>query len=133
MIWVVIVIIIVIVVFKIGSKSGEMVSSSNNAGGMRIKYAKLIELILNGHAESRIVTETRTYIRAGVSNYDGTTMFHIQQSTGNTVLIDYEVSNNPAVPSFTLHFSFPDSMNQEEMYEQIAMGVQRKMQQLFGF
>lgn len=133
MIWVVIVIIIVIVVFKIGSKSGEMVSSSNNAGGMRIKYAKLIELILNGHAESRIVTETRTYIRAGVSNYGGTTMFHIQQSTGNTVLIDYEVSNNPAVPSFTLHFSFPDSMNQEEMYEQIAMGVQRKMQQLFGF
>lgn len=133
MIWVIIVIIIVIVAFKIGSKSGEMVSSSSNAGGMRVKYAKLLELILNGHAESRIVTETRTYIRAGVSNYGGTTMFHIQQSTGSTVLIDYEVSNNPAVPSFTLHFAFPDNMNQEEMYEQIAMGVQRKMQQLFGF
>lgn len=133
MIWVVIVIIIVIVVFKIGSKSGEIVSSSSNAGGMRVKYAKLIEMILDGHKDSKIVVETRTYIRAGVSNYGGTTMFHIQQNTGNTVLIDYEVSNNPAVPSFTLHFSFPDSMNQEEMYEQIAMGVQRKMQQLFGF
>lgn len=133
MIWVVIVIIIVIVVFKIGSKSGEMVSSSSNAGGMRVKYAKLIEMILEGHKDSKVVAETRTYIRAGVSNYGGTTMFHIQQNTGNTVLIDYEVSNNPAVPSFTLHFSFPDSMNQEEMYEQIAMGVQRKMQQLFGF
>lgn len=133
MIWVIIVIIVVIVAFKIGGKSGEMVSSSSNAGGMRVKYAKLIEMILDGHKDSKIVVETRTYIRAGVSNYGGTTMFHIQQNTGNTVLIDYEVSNNPAVPSFTLHFSFPDSMNQEEMYEQIAMGVQRKMQQLFGF
>lgn len=133
MIWVIIVIIVVIVAFKIGGKSGEMVSSSSNAGGMRVKYAKLIEMILEGHKDSKVVAETRTYIRAGVSNYGGTTMFHIQQNTGNTVLIDYEVSNNPAVPSFTLHFSFPDSMNQEEMYEQIAMGVQRKMQQLFGF
>lgn len=107
MIWVIIVIVVIIVAFRIGSKSGEMVSSSTNAGGMRVKYAKLLELILNGHAESRIVTETRTYIRAGVSNYGGTTMFHIQQSIGSTVLIDYEVSNNPAVPSFTLHFRFP--------------------------
>ena len=133
MIWVILVIVVVFVAFKIGSKSGGMVSSSSNAGGMRVKYAKLLELILNGHAESRIVTETRTYIRVGVSNYGGTTMFHIQQSTGSIVLIDYEVSNNPAVPSFTLHFSFPDNMNQEEMYEQIAMGVQKKMQQLFGY
>ena len=59
-------------------------------------------------------------------------MFHIQQSTGGIVLIDYEVSNNPAVPSFTLHFSFRDDMDQEQMYTQICMGVQEKMQQLFS-
>lgn len=132
MIWVIIVIVVIIVAFRIGSKSGEMVSSSTNAGGMRIKYAKLIDCILEGHPESKILVETRTYIRVGVSNYGGTTLFHIQQGSGNTVLIDYEVSHNPAVPNFTLHFSFPDNMNQEEMCEQIGIGIQKKMQHLFG-
>lgn len=89
MIWVIIVIVVVVLAFKLGNKTGEIVSSSSNAGGMRTKYAKLLEYILNGHPESKIVVETRTYIRAGVSNYGGTTMFHIQQSTGGVVLIDY--------------------------------------------
>lgn len=132
MIWVIIVIVIVIITFKLGNQTGKMVSSASGAGGMRTKYGKLLENILNGHPESKIVVETRTYIRAGVSNYGGTTMFHIQQNTGGIVLIDYEVSNNPAVPSFTLHFSFRDDMDQEQMYNQICMGIQNKMQQLFG-
>ncbi len=132
MIWVVVVIVVVIIAFKIGSNTGEMVSSSANAGGMRNKYAKLLEHILDGHPESKIVVETRTYIRAGVSNYGGTTMFHIQQNAGGTVLIDYEISHNPAVPNFTLHFSFPDTMNQDEMYDRICQRIQSKMIQLFG-
>lgn len=132
MIWAILVFVVVVIAFKLGNKTGEMVSSSSNAGGMRTKYAKLLGYILNGHPESKIVVETRTYIRAGVSNYGGTTMFHIQQSTGGVVLIDYDVSHNPAVPSFTLHFSFRDDMDQELMYEKICMGVQEKMQQIFG-
>ncbi len=133
MIWVILVIIAIVIAFRIGSKSGEMISSSINAGGMRVKYAKLLEHILNGHPESKIVVETRTYLRAGVSNYGGTTMFHIQQNVGGTVLIDYEVSNNPAVPSFTLHYSFPDTMDQDEMYDRICQGIKNKMAQLFNY
>lgn len=133
MIWVILVIIAIVIAYRIGSKSGEMISSSINAGGMRVKYAKLLEHILNGHPESKIVVETRTYLRAGVSNYGGTTMFHIQQNVGGTVLIDYEVSNNPAVPSFTLHYSFPDTMDQDEMYDRICQGIKNKMAQLFNY
>lgn len=132
MIWVIIIIVVVIIAFKIGSNSGQMILSPAKSGGMRVKYAKLLECILNGHKDCSIIIETRTYIRAGVSNYGGTTMFHIQQSSGNIVLIDYEVSHNPVVPKFTLHFSFRDDMDQEQMYEQICLGVQKKMQQLFG-
>lgn len=54
-------------------------------------------------------------------------MFHIQQCPNNTVMIDYDVSNNPVVPDFSLRFTFPDTMNQDEMMEQIGLGVQRKM------
>ncbi len=47
-------------------------------------------------------------------------------------MIDYEVSNNPAINSFTLHFSFPDTMNQDEMMMRISESVQNKMAQMFN-
>jgi len=54
-------------------------------------------------------------------------MFHIQQCPNNTVMIDYDVSNNPVIPDFSLRFTFPDNMDQNEMVEQISMGIQNKM------
>ena len=124
--WVILILVVVIIAFKIGSKSGKTISTVSNAGGMHIKYAKLSECILGGHPECKIIGETRTYIRIGVSNYGGTTMFHLQQSTDNVLLIDYDVSNNPVFPSFTLHFAFPDNMDQSEMYDRICTRVQEK-------
>ena len=46
MIWIIIVAIIVFIAFKIGSTSGQVVGSVNNSGGMRVKYARLLENIL---------------------------------------------------------------------------------------
>ena len=133
MIWVIIIVIAVVVViaFKLGSTSGQVIGSVNNSGGMRVKYAKLLNNILSGHKDSKIFAETRTYIKAGVSNYGGTTFFHIQQSTGNKVIIQYEVKNNPVVPSFQLTWTFPDDMDQDEMRNVIVLDIQRKMMQRF--
>lgn len=130
MIWIIIIIIAVIIAYNLGSKSGETIGSVNNSGGMRIKYAELLQYILGGHRESKVFVETRTYIRAGVSNYGGTTLFHIQQCPGNKVMIDYEVKNNPVIRSFTLRFTFDDDMDQSEMYQQINLGIQRKMMEI---
>ena len=133
MIWVIIIVIAVVVViaFNLGSTSGQVIGSVNNSGGMRVKYAKLLNNILSGHKDSKIFVETRTYIKAGVSNYGGTTFFHIQQSTGNKVIIQYEIKDNPAVPSFQMTWTFPDDMDQDEMRNVIAMDIQRKMMQRF--
>lgn len=109
----------------------EMITSSRESGGMRNKYAKLLDHILSGHENAQIYVETRTYIRAGAVSYGGSLMFHIQQNVGHSVLIDYEVSKNPAIPNFTLHFAFPDDMDQDEMWERIGSGVKAKMEQLF--
>jgi hypothetical protein len=126
--WIVLIIIIgVIVIYSLGKKSGETIGSVNSNGGMRLKYATLLKNIMAGHKDCKIIGETRTYIRAGVSNYGGTTMFHIQQCPNNTVMIDYDVSNNPVIPDFSLRFTFPDNMDQNEMIEQISMGIQNKM------
>lgn len=132
MIWVIIVTVIVFIAFKIGSTSGQVVGSVNNSGGMRVKYARLLENILSGHKDSKVFVETRTYLRAGVSNYGGTTLFHIQQSTGNKVIIQYEVKDNPAVPAFQLEWVFPDDMDQDEMMVVISNDIQKKMVSYFG-
>ena len=132
MIWVIIVAVIVFIAFKIGSTSGQVVGSVNNCGGMRVKYARLLENILGGHKDSKVFVETRTYLRAGVSNYGGTTLFHIQQSTGNKVIIQYEVKDNPAVPAFQLEWVFPDDMDQNEMMVVISNDIQKKMVSYFG-
>ena len=132
MIWVIIVAVIVFIAFKIGSTSGQVVGSVNNCGGMRVKYARLLENILSGHKDSKVFVETRTYLRAGVSNYGGTTLFHIQQSTGNKVIIQYEVKDNPAVPAFQLEWFFPDDMDQDEMMVVISNDIQKKMVSYFG-
>lgn len=132
MIWGIIVTVIVFIAFKIGSTSGQVVGSVNNSGGMRVKYARLLENILSGHKDSKVFVETRTYLRAGVSNYGGTTLFHIQQSTGNKVIIQYEVKDNPAVPAFQLEWVFPDDMDQDEMMVVISNDIQKKMVSYFG-
>ena len=54
-------------------------------------------------------------------------MFHIQQCPNNTVMIDYDVTKNPVIPDFSLRFTFPDDMDQNEMMKQISLGVQKKM------
>lgn len=131
MIWIIIVAIIVFIAFKIGSTSGQVVGSVNNSGGMRVKYARLLENILGGHKDSKVFVETRTYLRAGVSNYGGTTLVHIQQSTGNKVIIQYEVKDNPAVPAFQLEWVFPDDMDQDEMMVVISNDIQKKMMTLY--
>ena len=126
--WVVILIIIVgFLIYRFWKNTNDTVSSVQAAGGMKLKYAKLLNHILEGHKDSRIVMETKTYIRAGVSNYGGTTMFHIQQCPNNIVMIDYEVSNNPIVGKFNMRFTFPDNMDQDKMMEQIALGLQKKI------
>ncbi len=126
--WIVLIIFIgAIVVYSLGKKSGETIGSVKSDGGMRLKYATLLKNIMAGHKDCKIIGETRTYIRAGVSNYGGTTMFHIQQCPNHIVMIDYDVSNNPDIPNFSLRFTFPDDMDQDEMMEQISLGVQRKM------
>lgn len=126
--WIILIIIIgIVVIYRFGKRTGETVGRVASDGGMRLKYSKLLNNILQGHQDCKILAETRTYIRAGVSNYGGSTIFHIQQCPNNTVIIDYDVSNNPVIPNFSLRFTFPDTMDQDEMMDQIGLGVQRKM------
>ncbi|WP_031533290.1 MULTISPECIES: hypothetical protein [unclassified Bacteroides] len=130
MFWLITIAIIIIVAYKLGATSGQVIERVNNSGGMRVKYAKLIDAFLGGHDDCQIFVETRTYIRFGVSNYGGTTLFHIQQSTDNKVIIQYEVKNNPICAPFQLQWFFPDDMNQDEMVVVMLDDMEKKMKQI---
>lgn len=129
--WILIIMTIIgIVIYHLSKPWRETIRKVNATGGMDVRYARLIQNILDGHKDCQIIGGTRTYIRLGVSNLGGTIMFHIQQCSNNTVMIDYDVSNNPVIPSFNLRFTFPDTMDQDEMMERIAMGIQNKLRYL---
>lgn len=130
--WIIPIIIIgIVVISRFGKLTSETAGRVASDGGMRLKYAVLIKNILDGHKDCKIIVETRTYLRIGVSNYAGSTMFHIQQCPNNTVMIDYDVANNPVVPKFSLRFTFPDTKDQNEMMDEICMGIQQKMINIF--
>lgn len=130
--WIIILIIIgVVLIYKFGKNSGDTIGRVQADGSMHLKYFVLIKNILDSHKDCKIIGETRTYIRIGVINFGGSTIFHIQQCPNNMVMIDYEVSNNPVVPNFSLRFTFPDSKDQNEMIEEIGLGIQRKMMSIY--
>lgn len=127
MVWVIIVVIVLVVVYNISSSSNKVVERVNDYGGMRIKYATLLNHILSGHEDSKVFVETRTYLRAGVANYGGKTIFHIQQSTNNSVIIHYDVTDNPVVAPIHLEWVFPDTMDQDVMFTKMNMDIAKKL------
>lgn len=126
MVWVIFVCIVIIVIYKL-TYSNKIVKRVNEYGGMQNKYSTLLSHILSGHKDSKIYVETRTYIRAGVSNYGGNTMFHIQQSTNNSVIIHYDVSGNPVVDPIHLKWVFPDTMNQDVMFARMNLDIAKRI------
>lgn len=75
MLWAIIVAVVVYFIYKFVNESNDVVAKTEKEGGMRKKYHVLLDFILTGHSDAKIVQETRTFISAGVSNYGGSTMF----------------------------------------------------------
>ena len=126
MIWVIIVAIVVYFIYKFVNESNKVTEKVEAEGGMKKKYHTLLDFILTGHPEARILQETRTFISAGVSNYGGSTMFYIQQSPGGQCIIQYEVKNNPMIGDFRLQWTFPDDMDQTMMLVRMTADIQKK-------
>lgn len=124
---VLLIIVLIYFAYSKGKSNGETEGIAKASGGMRIKYSRLLEHILQGHGSAQIFKESADYILAGVSNMGGTTLFHIKQSANNQVKVTYEIKNNPVCPIFTIEYNFPDDMDQDLMMDSIGNGIQNKM------
>lgn len=111
-------------------KANETTDKVQQYGGMKAKYKVLLDNILSQRKDAKIFVCTKTYIKVGVSSYGGNTFFHIQQCPGNQVIIDYEISNNPIFPDYTIRKIFQDNMDQQQMLEELCLEIAKHIKSI---
>lgn len=87
-------------------------------GGVRTKYAKLIQMLLDSDPRVRIIQETSTFVNVGMSGPAGAQSFFLQQTFGK-LSVQIVVKNNPLVGNVTIERVFPEDMDQEKMMEEL--------------
>ena len=127
---IIIAVIVVVIIIKFARDSAKQSYDIKSQGGVRKKYATLIELIMSGDSRSKIFQETNTFISVGVSGAAGSTIFYIQQTFGN-VTIQYEVKNNPIVGFLKKEWTFPEDMDQNLMWEKMNNDILLAIQKMF--
>ena len=100
----------------------------SQAGGMRVKYAILITLLLEGDSRTKIYNETSTSIILGLVVIGGYSRFEIQQAFGVTVVKWISESNVFGVSK--LEWKLDENMYQEKMFEIICDDIAKINQQL---
>jgi hypothetical protein len=100
----------------------------SQAGGMRVKYAILIKLLLEGDSRTKIYNETSTSIILGLVVMGGYSRFEIQQAFG--VIVVKWISESNIFGVFKLEWKLDENMYQEKMFEIICNDIAKINQQL---
>lgn len=116
-------IIIVIMIIRFAKDSYRQSDKVTKEGGMREKYATIVNWMLNSHPDAKVSNETSTAIMVGVKGVSGTTIFDIVQTFG-TVTIQYKV-NNVVMGNHKLEWSFPEYDNQKEMIRKMENDISK--------
>lgn len=93
-------------------------------GGMRVKYAKLVEWIMQEYPSSRIIQEESTFLNIGALGMAGTTVFWLTQTWGK-VTIQYK-STNTLMGTTKLEWEFHEDMPQEQMIAKMNSDIINK-------
>ena len=93
-------------------------------GGMRVKYAKLVEWIMQEYPSSRIIQEESTFLNVGALGMAGTTVFWLTQTWGK-VTIQYK-STNTLMGTIKLEWEFHEDMPQEQMISKMNSDIINK-------
>lgn len=93
-------------------------------GGMRVKYAKLVEWVMQEYPGSRIIQEESTFLNVGALGMAGTTVFWLTQTWGK-VTIQYK-STNTLMGTTKLEWEFHEDMPQEQMIAKMNSDIINK-------
>lgn len=127
-------IIIVIVVFIVGKFIFDSINQSNEMkaqGGVRTKYAHLIQLLLDSDPRVRIIQATNTFVNVGLSGPAGAQSFFLQQTFGK-LTVQIVIKNNPLLGNMTIERTFPEDMDQDEMMKELMKAQQSEMEKIIN-
>ena len=120
-----IILVIVIVIIKFAKSSIVETDKIVKEGGMRIKYKTLIDNFIDPYSGMKIIEETNKYVCVGMKNSSGSIAFHFQH-TFNQIDVTFEMKNI-FIGNHKLDWSFPETMDQDEMIEQIETRTRQYM------
>ncbi len=123
-------VIIVIIVFIIGKFVFDSINQSNEMkaqGGVRTKYAHLIQLLLDSDPRVRVIQATNTFVNVGISGPAGAQSFLLQQTFGK-LTVQIVIKNNPLLGDMTIERTFPEDMDQGEMIKELMKTQQSEME-----
>lgn len=124
--WGFIITIVVLIILKFLYDTFKQSSKITSEGGVRKKYATLVECFLSAHENSRILQETNTFVSVGVSGMGGSQIFSIYPTYGN-VTITMQIKNNPIMGNLKKKWTFPENMDQEDMIFNINKDILKFM------
>jgi glutamine phosphoribosylpyrophosphate amidotransferase len=124
--WGFIITLIVLFIGKFIYDTAKQSSKIKSDGGIRRKYATLVDHFLSGHPNCRIFQETNTFVSVGVSGAGGSQVYYIYPSYGN-VSIRMEIKNNPLLGNLKKEWTFPENMDQEDMIFKMNADIEEMM------
>ena len=121
-----IIIVIVLVIVKFIYDSYLQSEEMKSQGGIRKKYPKLVQSLLDSDPRAKVIQETDTFMNIGVSGPAGAQSFLLQQTFGY-LTIQIVVKNNPLLGDMKIERSFPEGMDQELMMAELMVTQQKEM------
>lgn len=125
----IIIAIIVLVLFKFLFDTFRQSERIASEGGVRTKYAVLIDNLLAADPRNKVFQETNTFISVGISGTAGSQVFYITPAYGHVSIV-MEVKNNPLFGNQKMEWKFPEDMNQEHMLMKMNNDIEEKFKTL---
>ena len=119
--WIFILAVVAFIAIKFMIDMSKQSSQISAQGGMREKYRILINHLMSGDPRSRVIREDRSAMLVGMSSAGGSTTFDVVQTFGN-VTVKWNVKS-PVFGNHSVEMSFPEEMDQDEMYERLEAKI----------
>lgn len=124
--WTFIIILLVLFFGKFIIDSLKQSNEIKKQGGIKKKYAKLVQMLLDADPRTRIIQESNNFINVGISAPAGAQSYFLQQTFGS-LTVQVVVKNNPLLGNLTIERTFPEDMDQEEMMKELVLAQQTEM------
>lgn len=122
--WILIVFIIGLFLIKFFTDTSMEKNKVRQSGGIRKKYSRLIELLLQGDSRTEIFDEDELSIKLGLNVLGASSIFTITQNYGS-LLVENDCKSN-VYGNYKLKWHFKEEANQEKMYEKICLDIRNK-------